>query len=44
MAFNRPLLRTSYEQDAAIFPTYTQKGLATAFGVFLVNRQPAAKS
>ncbi len=36
MAFNRPLLRTSYEQDAAIFPTYTQKGMMTAFGVFLV--------
>ena len=36
MAFNRPLLRTSYEQEAAIFPTYTQKGLSVAFGVFLV--------
>ena len=35
MAFNRPLLRTSYEQEAAIFPTYTQKGLSVAFGVFL---------
>ena len=36
MAFNRPLLRTSYEQDAAIFPSYTQKGMSTAFGVALV--------
>ena len=30
------MLRTSYEQEAAIFPTYTQKGLSVAFGVFLV--------
>lgn len=26
-SFGRPLLRTSYVQDAAIFPTYLQKGL-----------------
>lgn len=30
--FGRPLLRTSYVQDAAIFPTYLQKGLV-AFGL-----------
>ena len=36
MAFNRPLLRTSYEQDAEIFPTYTQKGVTVAFGIALI--------
>ena len=36
MAFNRPLLRTSYEQDAAIFPTFTQKGMSLAFGFVLL--------
>lgn len=32
MAFGRPLLRTSYQQDVAIFPTWLQKG---AFGLFV---------
>jgi len=36
VAFNRPLLRTSYEQDAEIFPTYTQKGVTVAFGIALI--------
>lgn len=36
MAFNRPLLRTSYQEDMAIFPTYSQKGAATAFFVVLI--------
>lgn len=31
--FGRPLLRTSYEQDAAIFPTFFQKGF---FAVFIL--------
>lgn len=35
MSFGRPLLRTSYEQDAAIFPTYFQKGCAALFLVFM---------
>lgn len=30
MSLGRPLLRTSYEQDAAIFPTITQKVLAAS--------------
>ncbi len=33
MALGRPLLRTSYSQDAAILPTNTQK---VAFGVFVL--------
>lgn len=33
MSFGRPLLRTSYEDDAAILPTWFQKG---ALGIFLV--------
>lgn len=33
MSFGRPLLRTSYAQDAAIFPTVFQKG---AMGLFLL--------
>src|SRR5690606_5107964 len=32
----RPLLRTSYEADQAIFPTTTQKVMVTLFLVFLV--------
>ena len=32
MAFGRPLLRTSYAQDAAILPTWTQRGLMS-FGI-----------
>ena len=31
MSFGRPRLRTSYEEDAAIFPTWFQKGLVAAF-------------
>ena len=34
--FGRPLLRTSYVQDAAIFPTYLQKVLVGLFIVSLV--------
>ena len=34
MSFGRPLLRTSYEQDGAIFPTAFQKG---AMGVFILS-------
>lgn len=33
MSFGRPLLRTSYAEDAAIFPTFFQKG---AIAVFLL--------
>lgn len=36
MALGRPLLRTSYEEDAAIFPTTLQKGLVAATLVALV--------
>ncbi len=36
MAFNRPLLRTSYEQDAAILPTAFQKG-AMGLGGLVVS-------
>ncbi|MBT8240122.1 MAG: branched-chain amino acid ABC transporter permease [Acidimicrobiia bacterium] len=36
MSFGRPLLRTSYEQDAAIFPTWFQKGTAVLFVLALV--------
>ena len=36
MSIGRPLLRTSYEQDAAIFPTITQKVLAGLFVLVLV--------
>ena len=36
MAFNRPLLRTSYEQDSAIFPTVFQKGAMAFFLLALV--------
>ncbi len=35
MSFGRPLLRTSYQEDAAIFPTVYQKGLGIAFLVVL---------
>ncbi len=35
MSFGRPLLRTSYNQDASIFPTVLQKGLAIGFVLFL---------
>jgi len=31
LSFGRPRLRTSYEEDAAIFPTWFQKGLVAAF-------------
>ncbi|MBW3544135.1 MAG: hypothetical protein KY428_00820, partial [Bacteroidetes bacterium] len=33
MSIGRPLLRTSYKEDAAIFPTMFQK---VAFGIFLL--------
>jgi len=36
MAYNRPLLRTSYEQDSAIFPTVFQKGAMALFLFALV--------
>ncbi len=36
MSFGRPHLRTSYEQDSAIFPTYFQKGAAGLFLIFIV--------
>ena len=36
MALGRPLLRTSYEEDAAIFPTYLQKVLVGLFILSLV--------
>ena len=36
MAFGRPLLRTSYEEDAAIFPTYLQKILVGLFVLSLI--------
>lgn len=35
MSFGRPLLRTSYSQDSAIFPTYFQKGLVGLGLIFL---------
>ena len=34
--FGRPLLRTSYSQDAAIFPTAFQKGAFVAFLIAVV--------
>lgn len=36
MAFGRPLLRTSYEEDAAILPTWFQRGAMTFFLTFMV--------
>ena len=36
MAFNRPLLRTSYQQDAAILPTAFQKGAMAFLVLWLV--------
>lgn len=36
MAFGRPLLRTSYAQDAAVLPTAFQKGAMAIFGLALV--------
>ena len=34
--FGRPLLRTAYEQQTAIFPTWFQKGMAALFGLYCV--------
>ncbi len=36
MALGRPLLRTSYQEDAAIFPTYLQKVLVGLLVLVLV--------
>ncbi len=36
MSFGRPHLRTSYEQDSAIFPTWWQKG-AAAFALLFIT-------